>query len=73
VEVDGVGDMGSENTSVVYVTAPLEGSVNMSLRSVCFTDETCGHGDLLSQLRKYQDFWSITFQIKGALLYCLPF
>jgi hypothetical protein len=73
VEVDGVGDMGSEDTTVVDVATPLEGSVNTSLRSVCFTDETCGCGDLLSQLLKYQDFWSITFQIKGGLLYCLPF
>jgi hypothetical protein len=73
VEFDGVGDMGSEDTTVVDVATLLEGSLNMSLRSVCFTDETCGLGDPLTQLLKYQDFWSITFQIKGALLYCIPF
>ena len=73
MEVDGFGDIGSEDTIVVDVATLLEGSLNMSLRSVCFTDESCRLGDTLTQLLKYQDFWSIIFQIKGTLLYCLPF
>jgi len=42
VEVDGVGGIGSEDTRVVNVATLLEGSLNMSLRSICFTDESCG-------------------------------
>jgi len=34
VEVEGLGDMGSEDTTVVDVATLLEGSSNMSLRSV---------------------------------------
>ena len=73
MEADGVGDIGSEDTTVVDEATHLEGSLNMSLRSICFTDESRGLGDPLTQLLKYQDFWSIIFQIKGILLYCLPF
>jgi hypothetical protein len=65
--------MGSEDTTVIDAAIVLEGYLNMSLRSACFTDETCGLWDTLSQLLKLQDFCSITFQIKGTLLYCSLF
>jgi hypothetical protein len=38
-EVDGVGDKGSRDTTMVDVQTFLEASLNMSLRSVCFIDE----------------------------------
>jgi hypothetical protein len=42
VEFVGVGDIGSEDSTVVDVATLLEGPLNMSLRSVCFADETWG-------------------------------
>jgi hypothetical protein len=62
-KVDGVGDKGSGDTTMVNVQTLLEAFANMSLRSACFSDEVFSGNnqnfrswDYSPQVLDYQDF-----------------
>lgn len=73
-EVIGMRDKRSGFTRTVDMQRVLDASLNMSLTSVCFSDEASSGKFQVSgyspHKQGYQDFWIIRHWIKGVLL-CL--